>query len=73
MVADTNADVLVIPRADFIAALRDNAAFARDINVLAESRRKAISAPARRARGVSALCSGFATGAPPESADWRSA
>ena len=44
VVADTNADVVVIPRAAFVEALRENAAFARDINAIAKSRRKAVAA-----------------------------
>ena len=44
VVADTNADVVVIPRAAFVAALHANPGFARDVSAIAESRRKAIAA-----------------------------
>ncbi|RBP07434.1 cyclic nucleotide-binding protein [Roseiarcus fermentans] len=44
IVAETNADVVVIPRAEFVAAIGDNPSFARDVNAIAESRRKAIAA-----------------------------
>ena len=44
VVAETNADVVAIPRAAFVAALHAHPGFARDVNAIAESRRKAILA-----------------------------
>ncbi len=44
VIAETNADVVAIPRAAFLAAMKDNAAFARDVRAIAEARRKAVVA-----------------------------
>ena len=44
VVAETNADVVAIPRSVFVAAVHEHHEFARDVNALAAARRNAIAA-----------------------------
>jgi small-conductance mechanosensitive channel len=52
VVADSNADVVAIPRAALLAAMHEHPEFARDIGALAETRRQAVAALQRGVRRV---------------------